>query len=61
MFDTTLISRKGKYIYRGETLQFSHTDETKQGGTIFVFKNERGTWRRITQVNCQRELGEEAA
>ncbi len=59
MFDTTLISRKGKYIYRGESLKFSHTDESKRGGTIFVFKNKKGTWKRITQTNCQKELWEE--
>ena len=59
MFDTTLISKKGKYVYRGESLKFSHRDENKSGGAILVFKNQRGTWKRITQANCQKELWEE--
>ena len=59
MFDTTLISRKGRYVYRGESLAFSHTDENKHGVKVFVFKNQRGTWRRISQANCQKELWEE--
>ena len=59
MFDTTLISRKSQYVYRGEALKFSHTDENKRGDTIFIFKNQRGTWKRISQINCQKELWEE--
>ena len=38
---------------------FSHTDENKIGGTIFVFKNQRGTWKIISQINCQNNLWEE--
>ncbi len=59
MLDTTLISKKAKYTYRGESLKFSHRDEDKRGDTIFVFKNQRGTWKRISQANCQKELWEE--
>ncbi len=59
MFDTTLLSRRGRYTYRGEALTFSHSDENKHGGRIFVFKNQRGTWKRISQTNCQKELWEE--
>ena len=59
MFDTTLISRRGWYIYRGEQLKFSHSDQNKHGNTVFVFKNARGTWKRLSQSNCQKELWEE--
>ncbi len=58
MFDTTLLSKRGKYVYRGESLTFSHIDKNKIGGTIFVFKNQRG-WKRISLVNCQKSLWED--
>lgn len=59
MFDTTLIFRRGKYVYRGEALTFSHSDENQRGDKVFIFKNQRGTWKKISQANCQKELWSE--
>ncbi len=56
MFDTTHISKRGKYLYCGEPLIFSHLEEN---GTIFIFKNSQGITLEITEVNCQKDLWEE--
>ena len=59
MFDTTLISKRGKYVYRGESLTFSHSEETKRGSKIYIFKSQQGNLTRISQTNCQKKLWEE--
>ena len=59
MFDTTLLSKRGKYSYRGESLTFSHSEETKRGSKIYIFKSQQGASKRITQTNCQKNFWEE--
>ena len=59
MFDTNLISCRGKYRYRGEFLTFSHSEETKRGSKIYLFKNPQGSLTRITETNCKKNLWEE--